>query len=118
MAAKTEPRNGLNYGWGFGETGWNVGTDANWLKLGLFGMHLSVLTRAQATPPSSPVLGASYIVPSGATGAWASLAGRVAVWSGTEWVTTTPRTGWVAYIEDEEVLCVYKSSAWSTGVAL
>ena len=41
MAAKTEPRSGIFYGWTFGETGWNAGMDANLIRLGRFGFHLS-----------------------------------------------------------------------------
>jgi len=120
MAAKTEPRSGLNYGWNFGETGWNVGMDANLTRLGRFGFHLSALSRALATPPASPADGATYIVAASPTDAWAGRAGAVAVWvAGTpgQWVFATPRTGWFAFIEDESVMSVFKSGAWSAGVA-
>lgn len=32
MAASTEPRSGLFYGWSLGENGWNTGMDANLLR--------------------------------------------------------------------------------------
>jgi hypothetical protein len=122
MAAKTEPRSGLNYGWNFGETGWNVGMDSNLTRLGRFGFHLSALSRALATPPTSPADGATYIVAADPTDAWAGHAGKVAVWvPGTPagaWVFATPRLGWVAYVEDEEVLTAYKAAGWSAGVAI
>lgn len=117
MPAQTEPRGGLNYGWDFGEFGWNVGTDANWLRLGRFGFHLSVIDRDLATPPATPAPGDSYIVAADATDAWEGLEGRVAVWTGAQWATAAPRVGWLAYIEDEEVLSVFKASGWSSGVA-
>lgn len=47
MAASTEPRSGLFFGWTYGESGWNAGMDANLLRLGRFGFHLSAKTRAQ-----------------------------------------------------------------------
>lgn len=122
MAAKTEPRSGLNYGWNFGETGWNVGMDSNLTRLGRFGFHLSALSRALATPPASPADGATYIVAADPTDAWAGHAGKVAVWvPGTPagaWVFATPRLGWVAYVEDEEVLTAYKAAGWSAGIAI
>lgn len=118
MPAKQEPRSGLNYGWNFGETGWNTGMDENLVRLGRFGFHLSVKSRTEAAPPGSPVAGDSYIVADDATGAWAGRDGAVAVWSGVSWEYGTPRIGWLAYIEDEEKLSVYKSTGWSAGVAL
>lgn len=122
MAAKTEPRGGLSYGWDYGENGWNTGMDANLLRLGRFGFHLSAKSRAVTAPPASPAAGDCYIVPAGATGAWAGLTGRVVVWvPGTPsgaWVSATPRLGWVAYVEDEEVLTAYKAAGWSAGVAI
>lgn len=122
MPAQTEPRGGFNFGWNYGEFGWNTGTDANWLRLGRFGFHLSAKSRAVATPPASPAAGDTYIVPAGATDAWAGLEGRVVVWvPGTPagaWANATPRLGWVAYVEDEEVLTAYKAAGWSAGISI
>jgi len=42
MTMQTEPRGGLNFGWTYGEHGWNSGMDANFLRLGRFGFHLSI----------------------------------------------------------------------------
>lgn len=118
MPAKQEPRSGLNYGWNYGEFSWNTGTDANWLKIGRFAFHLSAKSRALINPPASPAIGATYIVPTGATGAWLGLDGRVAVWAGTVWETAAPAVGWVAYIEDEGVLSAFKASGWSAGLSI
>jgi len=118
MPAQIEARSGLFWGWNYGENGWNTGMDQNILRLGRFGFHLSVKDRDLATPPGSPADGDTYIVGPSPTGAWDGQAGKVAVWSGTEWVFGTPRVGWVAYIEDEEVLSVYKATGWSAGVAI
>lgn len=118
MAASTEPRSGLNYGWSLGENGWNTGMDANLLSIGRFAYHLSVKDRDLATPPGSPAAGDTYIVAASPTGAWAGQAGKVAIWSGSAWVFGTPRIGWVAYIEDEQRLSAYKAAGWSVGVAI
>jgi len=118
MAASTEPRSGMNYGWTLGENGWNTGMDSNLLWLGRFGVHLSVKDRNLATPPGSPAAGDTYIVAASPTGAWAGQAGKVAIWSGSAWVFGTPRIGWVAYIEDEEKLSAYKVAGWSVGIAI
>ena len=118
MAASTEPRSGLLHSWGLGAQGWNTDMDNNLLLIGRFGFHLSVKDRDLATPPASPTAGDSYIVPAAPTGAWVGQTGKVAVWSGTAWVYGAPRLGWVAYIEDEEKLSVYKAGGWSAGIAL
>lgn len=118
MPSSTEPRSGLVYGWSLGESGWNTGMDANLLKIGRFGFHLSVKDRDLATPPASPAAGDTYIVAASPTGAWVGHATHVAVWDGTAWQFGTPRTGWIAHIEDEAKLCAFRSGAWSTGVAL
>lgn len=118
MASSTEPRSGLNYGWTLGESGWNTGMDANLLSIGRFAYHLSVKDRNLAAPPGSPATGDTYIVAASPTGAWASQAGKVAVWTGSAWVFGTPRTGWVAFIEDEAKLSAFYSGAWSAGVAI
>lgn len=116
MPSTTEPRSSLKYGWPLGESGWNVDMDANLLRLGRFGFHLSVKDRDLSTPPGSPSAGDCYIVGPSPTGGWAGQVNSVAVWSGAAWVFGVPRAGWTAYIEDEEVLSVYKSS-WSAGVS-
>lgn len=118
MAASTEPRSGLSFGWSLGENNWNTGMDANLLSIGRFAYHLSVKDRDLATPPGSPAAGDTYIVAASPTGAWAGQAGKVAIWSGSAWVFGKPRIGWVAYIEDEEKLSAYKAAGWSVGIAI
>ena len=122
MAASTEPRSGLFFGWTYGENGWNAGMDANLLRLGRFGFHLSAKSRAVTAPPATPAAGDCYMVPAGATGVWAGKEGQLALWvldaiSGA-WVYAIPRLGWVAYVEDEEKLTAYKAAGWSAGIAI
>lgn len=118
MAAQTEGRFGLQYGWSLGESGWNTGMDANMLKIARAGVHLSVKDRGLTAPPGSPANGDTYIVGASATGAWATHDGKVAVWDGSAWVFYAPRIGWVTYIEDEEKLSAFKAAGWSAGVAI
>ena len=64
MPASTETRSGLFYGWSLGESGWNAQMDANLLRIGRFGFHLTVkdrdldrsarITWPPVTPTSSP----------------------------------------------------------------
>lgn len=117
MPAITEPRTGMSYGWNLGENNWNTAMDDNILFLGRFGSQLSVKDRDLTAPPGSPVNGDTYIVGPAPTGAWVGKANQVAVWDGSAWVFGVPRLGWLAYIEDEQVISVYKA-AWSAGLAI
>jgi len=119
MTVKTDPRSGIQYGWDLGESNWNVGMDANLLSIGRFAFHLSVKDRDVTDPTTlTPANGDTYIVAASATDDWAGKDGQVAVWDGSAWAFGVPRLGWVAYVEDEEVLTAYKAAGWSAGVAL
>jgi hypothetical protein len=48
-------------------------------------VQLSVLSRAQTAPPANPVAGDRYILPSGATGAWAGFDDSLAHWEEKAW---------------------------------
>lgn len=122
MPAITGPRNGIQHSWSLGESGWNSGMDADLKFIDNFGMHLSVKDRNLATPPSSPANGDTYIIASSPTGAWAAKsAGTLAMWSTQDgaWRFATPRLGMQCYIEDEQVLSVFKTgTGWSAGIAI
>jgi hypothetical protein len=68
-------------------------------------------------PPGSCSDGANYIIASVATGAWASKEGQIATALGTNaangWRYHTPVEGFMAYIQDENVLHYYNGSAWA-----
>ena len=49
-----------------------------------------VLDNAIATPPGSPSLNDSYLIPSGATGAWSGQTNKLATWNGSSWTFYTP----------------------------
>ena len=118
MPSTTEPRSGIKYGWALGESGWHTEMDANLKSIGRFAYHLAVKDRDLTAPPASPANGDSYIVGPAATGAWAGKDGQVAVWDGAAWVFGVPREGWLATIDDEDVLVRYLGTAWSPGVSL
>ena len=122
MPAKTEPNSGFFYGWDPGESGWDVGMNANILKLGRVGFHLSIIDRDTADPSLlTSVDGDRYIVAASGVGDWAGKDGQVAIWinDSSSWAFAAPAHGWLAYIEDEAVLSVYKTgTGWSAGVAI
>lgn len=53
-----------------------------------------------SVPPAAPVLGACWIVPAGASGAWAGQAGAIAGWTSGGWRFVAPRTGFHAWVRD------------------
>jgi hypothetical protein len=94
--------------------------DANMKFLDNFGVHLSIKDRDLASPPGSPTNGDTYIIAASPAGGWAArTAGDLAMWSSFDgaWRYQTPRKGYLAYVEDEQVLTVFKT-AWSAGVAI
>lgn len=93
--------------------------DANLLSIGRFAYHLSIKDRNVTDPTTlTPEAGDTYIVAASATGDWADKDGQVAIWDGSAWTFGVPRLGWVAYVEDEEVLTAYKAAGWSAGIAI
>ncbi|SDY48479.1 Protein of unknown function [Jannaschia faecimaris] len=74
-------------------------------------VQLAVGSRQLANPPATAEPGARFIVASGGTEAWAGHDGEVAVSElGGGWHFLTPRTGWLAWIEDETQLAVQRGA--------
>lgn len=79
--------------------------------------QLSVIDRDLNTPPASPATGDTYIIGPSPTGAWASNAGKIALYNA-GWLILAPVEGWKTWIQDEDVLAVYTGSAWTTNLPL
>jgi hypothetical protein len=75
-------------------------------------VQLMVLDKDLSSPPGSPSDGARYIVGPSPTGAWAGQAAKVAAWQDGAWAFYAPRTGWLAWVADEDKLYVHDGSAW------
>jgi hypothetical protein len=80
-------------------------------------VQLSVASRNADAPPDSPLPGARYVVPVGATGAWAGHADAVAAWQDGDWMFYPPQQGWLAVVLDEELLLYWDGDAWADFVA-
>ncbi len=117
MSALIDPNLGLGYGWPLGESGWDADMNANLKRLGAV-VGLSVINRTTTAPPGSPANGARYIIPAGATGAWAGRTHQIAVHIGGAWEYHVPKHGWLCYVEAQQVLSVFKPAGWSAGVAI
>ncbi len=80
--------------------------------------QLVVKSRSLTTPPSDPDNDDTYIVPSGATGAWSGNVGQLASYSGSEWRFLSPRNGWRVWVEDQgyaDFIYLSASNTWTGG---
>lgn len=77
-------------------------------------LQLNVLDKDLATPPLTPQAGDSYIVAAAATDAWTGHEHSLAAWIDNGWHFIVPRTGWQAYVEDEQLTYVFGGAEWST----
>jgi hypothetical protein len=75
-------------------------------------VQASVRSRVLATPPPGPANGERWIVPQGASGAWAGQADRIALWRENAWAFFIPANGWRVQVEDERLAVVWSDSAW------
>ncbi|MDB4854768.1 DUF2793 domain-containing protein [Planktomarina temperata] len=80
-------------------------------------VQLSVLSRAQTAPPANPVAGDCYILPSGATGAWAWFDDSLAHWEENAWRIIPPNEGWVAWDQNGLALLVFSQGQWTEATA-
>lgn len=76
-------------------------------------VQLSVLARDMTDPPANPTKGARYLVPSGATGAWAGKDGYIAAWQDGAWAYYAPQSGWRLWCEADGALLAYDGSSWT-----
>lgn len=79
-------------------------------------VQLSVLSATTTAPPASPAQGDRYIVPLTvlAGNAWSDQPRRVAYYSSTGWLFSTPRPGWEAFVEDADATLRYRGTDWES----
>jgi len=75
-------------------------------------VHLSVKARNIAAPPASPAEGDRFLVPTGATGAFAGHIDAIAAFDDGGWAYLAPRAGWRAYVESEGLFLLFDGAAW------
>ena len=68
-----------------------------------------------ATPPTSPSLGACYIVAADATGAWAGMSECVVGWTTGGWRAIAPTEGMTLYERSSGVWVTYRNGSWELG---
>lgn len=81
-----------------------------------------VESRVLTTPPTTPLEGEAWIVPSDASGAWASHTDEIAAWQSGAWTFLDPAAGWQVYDRADKTQLVFDAGAWtplaSLGAAL
>ena len=73
--------------------------------------HLAVLDRDLSAPPAANE-GDTYLVASGASGAWAGEEGKLAHFADGAWAFYAPFPGLIAFVADEGTLAVYTAGGW------
>lgn len=73
--------------------------------------QLVLVDRHLTAAPGAPNDGEAYYVGGVGTGDWAGHNHELALYVGTGWKFITPRTGWIAYIEDEDAHFKYVSDS-------
>lgn len=74
---------------------------------------LDVLSFAVTAPPGSPADGDAYLIPSGATGAWAGRTNQVAVWQSGAWRYHAARVGALAYNAATNTTLQFNGTTWA-----
>jgi len=65
-----------------------------------------------ATPPATPLPGEAFIVPAGATGAWAGHGSEIAAWQAEAWQFYDPAPGWQVFDRATQSLRIFSGSDW------
>ncbi|MEM9733856.1 MAG: DUF2793 domain-containing protein [Pseudomonadota bacterium] len=76
-------------------------------------VQISVSSRAMAEPDANPAEGDRYLVPAGATGDFSGQDHALAAYQDEGWIFRQPQNGWLAWVEDENLLAVFDGTAWS-----
>ena len=67
------------------------------------------------TPPTSPTVGAAYLVGDGATGAWAGKSQCVAGWTSGGWRFIAPVEGMQLFERSSGTSAVFRNGSWEIG---
>ncbi len=76
--------------------------------------QLRIVSAGRATPPAAAVDGEAYLLPSGASDAWAGHAGKIALRSNGGWVFVTPKAGWRAWDAGAKAYLTCHGAGWVT----
>ena len=78
-------------------------------------VHPNVETGPAAEPPPDPEVGASWIVASGAAGAWSGKAASLATWTSAGWRFVAPVEGMLVWNKQAGLWMRWTGAEWSEG---
>lgn len=110
MASIKENNLELNYGWPYGESGWNSGMDENIVKLGFESRKR--INGILSSPPSSPSNGDAYIVGTAPTDLFSGKFANIAIYDRGSWVFITPKSQEVVFNTSDGCDYIY-NNGWS-----
>lgn len=84
------------------------------LKLDII-LAASVDDVASDNPPSSPLVGSTYLVGTGPTGAWAGRPTTIAGYDASGWRFVAPIEGWSVWVRSQGMLATFVGGAWESG---
>src|SRR5690606_31439878 len=70
-------------------------------------------SRTILAPPAGPEPDAAWLVPAGATGAWAGHEGEIALPEGAGWEFLPPFAGLKLFVRDENVFTYFDGGSWA-----
>jgi hypothetical protein len=76
-------------------------------------LYARLITRTLSAPPATSADGDTYLIKTGATGAWVGQDGRIAYAFGGGWRFYAPFAGLVATVADESKQIVFGGAAWT-----
>lgn len=117
MANSTDSRIGVARGYAHGQSGASVAEGLNNnFRLQSALLQCSITSSTVSAPPATPNDGDAYMVPTGATGAWAGQIGKLVQWDASlnAWFAVVIKKGFVVWFDDLEQLRVYTSTGWKT----
>lgn len=110
MSSVTESNLGLNYGWAYGESGWNTGMDDNLVKLGFTSRNQ--VKGILSAPPSTPSNGDAYIVGTTPTGLFSGKFANIAIYDRSSWIFIVPKNQEVVFNTSDGCDYIY-NNGWS-----
>jgi len=75
-------------------------------------VQLRVAARGALSPPLAPAEGGIWLLGTAPLGDWAGQGGHLAERRDGGWVFHVPRAGWIAWVEDQQLLLIFDGSAW------
>jgi hypothetical protein len=75
-------------------------------------IHLAVISRSTATPPSTPLDGDRYLIAASPAAEWTGHAGHLALRMEGAWRFVAPREGWRMWVADENAFLIFDGATW------